>query len=171
MENESSRTYSELEIQQLSSTMGKQQAYEDTQAQVENLFSEAGFDFDDEDMEAIMEGDIPEASFPVAMLGIALIKDTADGFINLTIVGAFVTTIMGAVSGMIFFLWQFNKTAVYERKAMPFERLAIRAAIEMVPFINALPVSTLFVVDAYRRDRDLRKVYIQASEMMKPFRD
>lgn len=161
----------QLEIQQLSSAVGKQQAFEQTKSSVEELFIDAGFEFDDDDLEAILEGDIPEAEFPAAMFAIALIKDTADGFINLTIVGSFLTTILGAVSGMIFFFWQFGKSAVYERKAMPFERLAIRAGVEMIPFINALPVSTLFVIDAYRRDRDLRKVYIEAAEMMEPFRD
>lgn len=168
---EETQIYSELDIQQMSNAMGKQQAFEEAQSQVENLFTSAGFDMGEEDMEAIMEGDIPEAEFPIGMLVVALVKDTADGFINLTVFGSLLTTVLGAVSGLIFFSWQFGKTAVYERKAMPFERLAIRTGIEMIPFINALPVSTMFVVDAYRRDRDLRAIYIQAAEIMSPFRD
>ncbi len=138
----------------------------------EEMFLNNKGELNEEDVEALSgvnASDMPKTpKFPLGILAIAMIKDILD-FLTLTGIGYVVALVMSAVSACIIFFWGRGKMrsmgknkamikSVWKKYTMRYwTRFIVVLGADFVPFINFLPLESLFVLLAYYEETKLVK--------------
>lgn len=124
-------------------------------ATAEELFNEHGLPYK-EGYELRVTADLPEkASFPLIMIQLAVLKDLLDLPINLTLIFAFLTSVLSIFLGIVIWIWLLGKLSFWQKR---FLRWAIPRFLgvlflEFIPGLNIIPMATIFVLLAHNREK------------------
>lgn len=136
---------------------GEQLLLAQQRKEAERAFTEEGLSYEPEEITEILrtpEPGIP--SFPYLLLILALIKDLLDS-LDLTGVGAILTTVLSLLMGGILFVWILAKFkgAAWKRKQAKkmAARLLLVCGVEFIPFLKIIPSNTIWVLMAYSDEK------------------
>jgi len=135
---------------------------------VKEIFADKGEEVDDEDIENIKEGDIPEnPPFPGFILLLALLKDGVDAG-DITIIGVVFTTIFSFITTIILFFWTFNKIKHGYFKKKFLKRtlwlLAGTVLVEWIPLLKIIPTESIYVLLVHFRQKKIVRLFDLALE-------
>jgi len=127
------------------------------QKEAERAFTEEGLEYGPEEIGEILKAQEPEMpSFPYFLFILAVIKDLLDS-LDLTGVGALITTLLSVVVGGILFLWILARFKGAAWKRSQAKKMAVRllvvCGIEFVPFLKIIPSNTVWVCLAYSGEK------------------
>lgn len=117
--------------------------------------------FDSGDIEQIKnEGGLPEVKFPFGMFLFAIVKDVLDFF-----TAGFLGPFFSACFYIIFGMNTYQKAPLIKKglEKRYFKRLTVLRLVEFIPFIDALPLTTISVYDMYREEK---KIAEKAKELL-----
>lgn len=138
-------------------------------ANVAELYSSKGETFgDDEVRQMLGEDSAPKIpNFPILIFGGAAIKDAVD-FLDLTIVGAIAVFFFSVMFAIVLAFWSYGKiSGGWWKKALIkkiFIRYGICMTIEMIPFIQIVPTTMVFVLLAHFHETKIAKLFNEGLE-------
>jgi hypothetical protein len=123
------------------------------------LAEEQGLEFSGEEIEKILQDEKPEApDFPYLILFLALLKDILDT-LDLTGIGAVVTTLLSALVGVILFAWLYRGFSGPAWKKKHAEKMAKRLllvlGLEFIPILKIIPTNTIWVLMSHFEEKHL----------------
>lgn len=129
------------------------------QQEAERVFNEGGFEYEPEEIQALVDADRPEEpKFPFFIVCIALLKDLLDA-LDLTVVGIFLTTLFTFILGAILFIWLWRDMSGPAWKKKHAEKMAKRllavVGLEFIPFLKIIPINTVWVLMNHYEKKNL----------------
>jgi hypothetical protein len=114
------------------------------------VFGEAGLDYENEDIKALLKEEAPEEPhFPFFIFFLAIIKDILDA-LDLTGVGAILTTIFSIILGAVLLIWMWRKMRGPVWKKQHAQKMAKRllavVGLEFIPFLKIIPINTIWIL-------------------------
>jgi len=140
---------------------------------IQTTFRSAGEDISIPDIEILQENNArkqPLPSFPYFIFTIALIKDIFDMVATISLFGMILTPIFSFLCSLILFFWTLGKISGW----LGFKKKLITGAIirffgmfaiELIPGVNFLPVTTIYVLLAHYRETKMVKLINKALEI------
>lgn len=135
---------------------------------VGELFQSKGEEFTDEDVRQMATERPPSIpSFPLLMVTAGLIKDAVD-VLDLTIVGVIAAFFFSIVFAFIMFFWSLGKiSGGWWKKGMikwVLRRAGIVLILEIFPFIQIIPATTVFILLAHYHETKIAKLFNEGLE-------
>ncbi len=138
-------------------------------ASIAELYSSKGEQFGDEEAKQLLgEGKKPTIpDFPVLIFGLAAVKDALD-VLDLTIVGTIVVFFFSVIIAIILAIWTFGKISGGWWKKALIKKILVRygicIAIELIPFVQMVPTTMVFVLLAHYHETKIAKLFNEALE-------
>ena len=141
---------------------------------IREIFKDRGENLDNKDEESLLSADekpiIPDFPFIIVML--AILKDVAiDGPLTFSIIFGIFTPIVSFALAVILFFWVLGKLSGgwWKKKLIRWiwMRYIAAIAIELIPWINAIPATTIFILMAHYRNKKLVQLFDLALEELK----
>ncbi len=128
------------------------------QMEAERIFQEEGIAYEKEDVQEILNAKNPdEPHFPFFIVLLAIIKDILDA-LTLSGVGYVVSFVTSILIGAVIFMWIISKGKAPWRKKhvrKSIERFIVANLADLIPFLNILPIETIFVLMVYSDEKQL----------------
>jgi ABC-type phosphate/phosphonate transport system permease subunit len=140
-------------------------------ASIAELYANKGESFGNEEAKQLLgEGKDPKIpSFPVLIFGLAAIKDAVD-MLDLTVIGAVVVFFFSVIFAIILGIWTYGKiSGGWWKKALIkkiLQRYAICITLEMIPFVQLVPTTMVFVLLAHYHETKIAKLFNEALEQL-----
>lgn len=87
---------------------------------------------------------------------VAVVKDSLDIIVTVTIIGAIFTTIINVGATLILWLW-----CIFKLKKFPFKRFLGSGILEFIPGLDVLPAWTAFVLSLFLEQRGYIPKFVQ----------
>jgi len=140
-----------------------------TLGEIKDIFKDNRETFDDADVDNLLSSPPEKPSFPIFILTAALIKDVID-VVDITGVGAIVTTVFSLILAVILFVWCLGKlSGGWWKRALIrwlWTVVIIAIFIEMIPVVKMIPANTIFILMAYYKEKKIVKLLNLALEKM-----
>ncbi|MEN9920275.1 MAG: hypothetical protein RL538_168 [Candidatus Parcubacteria bacterium] len=125
----------------------------------------------DDENEVILVSKPPKMpSFPILIVLMAIFKDVID-FLNLTIIAAPIPIIASFIVGMVLFFWVLGKASGgwWKKKLIKWlwKRYVIALVVELIPLVNIVPTTTIFILLAHYREKKIVKAINLALEQLR----
>ena len=141
---------------------------------IRKTFKDEGETIDDAGMEEIMEmkGEkTPLPPFPYFIFTIAVLKDLTDVVATATIIGSVITPALSFLCALILFIWTMGKISGWfgQKKkiiAKVIIKFFIMFGVELVPGVNIIPTTVIFVLMAQYDETKIVKLINKALEQM-----
>jgi hypothetical protein len=112
-----------------------------------------------------------EANFPHMFFLLALLKDTLDIPLELSIIGIVLTTILSFFIAVAIFFWCKGKMSGGWWKKKVIRWLWIRyvavVILEFIPFFKLIPATTIFVWMVHNKEKEIVKLFNEVLETIK----
>jgi hypothetical protein len=100
-------------------------------------------------------------SFPVIIVGLAILKDFLD-VLDLSIIGIIFTTITSILVSLILAFWTFGRASGgwWKKRLIKWliKRFIIMLGLELIPFFKIIPATTIFILMAHYREKKMVKI-------------
>ena len=142
-----------------------------TYAKIAELFQSKGEEFENEDVEKLQTGDIPEMpSFPFLILLAGISKDAFD-VADLTGVGVIATFFLWIVLTATLTFWTWGKISGgwWKKRIIKWmwTRLILCVTIEMIPFLHMfVPANTIYILMAHYKEKKIVILFNEALEIL-----
>jgi len=146
-----------------------------TRDRAREVLEEGGEDLEDDEIDELRENPPELPQFPTIIFSLAIVKDTLDVIVTVTIIGAAATFVYGAFYNIIIFAWLLNKASkpsLAQRLVIKKIRtkIALRFAgtslVETMPFLGVLPLATFFVLLTHYGETKVVKLFLRAVDAM-----
>lgn len=146
-----------------------QNAWSRTESEMEAVFEQNGEELSDELKDDIVnDGEEQTVVFPIVMLAVALLDDVVFDPVQLTVVGAVLTFIMGKFVTLTLIIWFFGKMngRLWKRAMVKWfwVRFIGVIVIESLPIISLVPATTILVFMAANREKKFAQMFNEALE-------
>lgn len=117
----------------------------------------------DEEDEKLIISDVPKIPpFPFLIVLMAVFKDVIDFLLNLTLIAAPLPVISSFLVGVVLFFWVLGKASGgwWKKRLIKWlwTRYVITLLIELVPFVNIVPATTIFILMAHYREKKIVRI-------------
>lgn len=117
----------------------------------------------DEEDEKLIINDVPKMPpFPFLIVLMAVFKDVIDFLLNLTLIAAPLPVISSFLVGVVLFFWILGKASGgwWKKRLIKWlwTRYVITLLIELIPFVNIIPATTIFILMAHYREKKIVRI-------------
>ncbi len=140
-------------------------------ARAQELYMNSGEEIEERDLKetVVINMNAPDAvHFPFIILSLAVLKDLLDILTTLSIVGIPFSIALSVVITLILFFWTLGKMSGgwWKKKLVRWMLtwLIIAFLGEATPFLQVLPIATIFVLMAHYREKKVVKLFNQVLE-------
>jgi hypothetical protein len=138
---------------------------------IREVFEKENEELEEGDEERLLVENVPEKpGFPYIIFGVALIKDSFDVLATLIVIGIPVAMLLSFLMSLVLFFWVLGKVSGgwYKKKMIKWalKRAVIACFAESIPFLNMLPVTTIFILMVHFRETKIVKLINGAMEKL-----
>lgn len=138
---------------------------------IQEIFKNGGEDISDDDIDQITIQKPTAPRFPFIILTLAIIKDLLDFPANLLVIGVPVSMMAAFAMNVVLFFWILGKVRFkgFRKRFIRWvlSRAWITALLEMIPFVQIVPVTTIFILMVHFKEKKIVKLFDLALEELR----